>query len=193
MHGGSGFDFTEQMRALCDDIVVRSPRMRHIDMSRVAIAFARSRKDGPYGIWAALTPLRFASGALEEIRDGRRVTCQRLYGDGVEMLYILNFYLPRFLDLTMTEKLTTIFHELWHISPDFNGDLRRFPGRCYAHTHDERQYDATMNAMARQWLALAPPESLYTFLQCSFRELQQRYGTVYGTRIAHPKIIPLAG
>ena len=53
---------------------------------------------------------------------------------GVEMLYILKFYLPRFQNEPFEEKLTTIFHELWHISSDFNGDIRRHSGRCYVHT-----------------------------------------------------------
>ena len=57
---------------------------------------------------------------------------------GVEMMYILKFYLPRFQNESFEEKLTTIFHELWHISGDFNGDIRRHAGRCYVHTSSER-------------------------------------------------------
>lgn len=105
------------------------------------------------------------------------------------MLYILNFYLPRFMDLSLTEKVTTIFHELWHISPEFNGDIRRFSGRCHAHSHSEKAYDAAMRVMADQWLALQPPPEKYAFLRYSFDELNRQHGPVIGVRVAHPKLI----
>ena len=79
------------------------------------------------------------------------------------MLYLLRFVLPRFLDLPFDEKLITIVHELWHISPKFDGDLRRFEGRCYAHGHSRKGYDEHSKKMVDRWLALNPPETLYTF------------------------------
>ena len=42
----------------------------------------------------------------------------------------MSFYLPRFCDQSLDEKLSTVMHELWHISPAFDGDIRRLPGRC---------------------------------------------------------------
>ena len=77
-------------------------------------------------------------------------TIQRLFDSkGQEFLYILTFYLPRFMDLSFREKLITVFHELWHISPQFDGDLRRHPGRCYAHTSSQKEYDAEMEVLQR--------------------------------------------
>jgi hypothetical protein len=185
-----GFDFTAHMRALCEDIVNRSPSMRHINLAQIVVSFARARKPGRYGLWAALTPLRFAGGQLIGTKAGHRYRCQRVFdASGREMLYILNFYLPRFLDLSLTEKLTTIFHELWHISPHFDGDIRRFAGRCYAHTHSEKEYDAKMRLMANEWLALQPPSEEYAFLTNSFEDLHRQHGRIFGTRVAHPKLI----
>ena len=189
-----GFDYTAHMRRLCSDIARRSPQMRHVDLSRVALSFARSRKPGPYGIWAALTPLRFEGGARHAVRNGRQVTCQRVLDQhGREMLYILNFYLPRFQDLSLTDKFTTIFHELWHISPNFNGDIRRFPGRCYAHSQSEEEYDALAAEMARKWLSLKPNPQDYAFLQYTFAELNAKHGPIYGQKVSHPRIIAVAG
>ena len=187
-----GFDYSESMRSLCDDIVRRSPAMSHVDLSRVAVAIAQSRKPGRYGMWASLTPLRFEGGSREGIRRGRRYRCQRVMDrQGREMLYILSFYLPRFADLSLSEKLTTVFHELWHISPDCNGDIRRFEGRCFAHTRSEREYDAAMKKMAEEWLSLKPPRACYEFLESSFGELSRRFGAVCGARLSHPKLIPM--
>jgi hypothetical protein len=134
--------------------------------------------------------MRFEHGVLFEVRYGRRYTFQRLYdARGREMLYILNVYLPRFLNLTFREKLVTFFHELWHISPAFNGDLRRHRGRCYAHSSSQSAYDAKVEELALRWLALAPPEPVYAFLRSPFFELLGQYGGVYGTRVRHPKLV----
>ena len=100
-------------------------------------------------MFASLTPLRFAGGQRHTLRRGRQWTLQRVCEDGREMLYILNFYLPRFLDLPLDEKLTTVVHELWHIGPRFDGDLRRFGGRCYAHSGSQKTLRRPRRAAGR--------------------------------------------
>lgn len=187
-----GFDFTSRMRVLCEDIAIRVPEMQHLDVSRIAIAFAQTRKRVRHGMWASLTPMRFEDGAEIEVRNGRRHSVQRLYApNGTEMLYILTFYLPRFMQLSFQDKLVTVFHELWHISPNFDGDIRRFPGRCFAHSDSEEEYDALMEVFAKRWLRAEPPEEKYSFLKLKFSGLQQRYGQVYGVKVPQPKIIPI--
>lgn len=187
-----GLDFTAHMRRLCDDMAARLPELGHIDLGRIAFGFCQTRKAVRHGMYASLTPLRFAGGQTETIRRGRRWGIQRLKdGAGQEMLYILNFYLPRYLELGFSEKLTTVVHELWHISPQFDGDLRRFGGRCYAHSGSQKRYDAHAAALAQRWLAAGPAPVLYEFLHFSFRDLTARYGKIYGRKIPVPKLIPL--
>jgi len=186
-----GFDFTHRVRVVCADMIARLPELSHIDLPRVAISFSQARKAVGHGLQATLTPMRFEQGRLWTERNGRRYTCQRLYDDdGQEFLYILSFYLPRFLNHRLEEKLVTILHELWHISPAFDGDLRRHPGRCYVHSQSEREYDEAMARLANKWLAAEPPTKVYDFLQLSFDDLQQRYGRVFGTKIPNPRLIP---
>ena len=43
---------------------------------------------------------------------------------GREMLYLLSFYMPRFLRSALRGQADDVVHELWHIGPDFDGDLR---------------------------------------------------------------------
>jgi hypothetical protein len=180
------------MRQLCADIVARMPQFSHVDVDRVAIAFAQTRKRTSHGLYASLTPMRFEGGSLTGRRNGREYKVQRLYDDcGREFLYILTFYLPRFMDVGFDEKLNTVFHELWHVSPDFDGDLRRHDGRCYAHTHSQKRYDAAMDRLVRGWLADSPPRHIYDFLECSFAQLHNRHGAVFGARIPRPKLIPV--
>lgn len=188
----TGFSFTVHMKRLCEDIVTRTPQLAHVDLERVALSFAQTRKRTSYGLHASLTPMRFEGGALTCRRRGREYAVQRLYDQrGREYLYILTFYLPRFMDLGFHDKLITVFHELWHIGPDFDGDLRRHNGRCYAHTHSQKQYDLEMDRLVREWLAASPPEHLYEFLKLDFAHLRANHGKVFGAKIPRPKLLPI--
>jgi len=188
----AGFNFTFHMRRLCGDMVARVPELRHIELDRVAISFCQARKSVQYGMYASLTPMRFAGGRMQTVRRGRKWGVQRLLDDtGREMLYILSFYLPRFLQLGPHEKLSTVMHELWHIGPRFDGDVRRFGGRCYAHTPSQRQYDAQVEKLVNRWLSLNPPETVCGIIHDNFQQLVARYGGVYGQKIPTPKLFPV--
>ncbi|MCH7729552.1 MAG: hypothetical protein IH991_24205 [Planctomycetes bacterium] len=188
----TGFDFTSRMRALCADMVARVPQLHHIDISHVAFSFSQARRRVSHGLYATLTPMRFENGAMTEVRRGHRYSVQRLFDEhGQEMLYILSFYLPRYMDVDIHEKLVTIFHELWHVSPSFDGDLRRHPGRCYAHTRSQKDYDGFAGRLADLWLSASPPEDLFAFLHMTFDELQNRHGRVFGMKITQPKLLPV--
>jgi predicted metallopeptidase len=186
------FDFTLQIRRLCDDMVARLAELAHIDMSRVAVCFCQSRKPVSHGMYASLTPLRFAGGAATTMRHGQPHTVQRVCdASGQEMLYILSFYLPRFQNLDFREKLITVLHELWHISPRFEGDIRRHAGRYHAHSHSQAEYDEQMGRLVERWLAENPPETLWAFLRDDFRQLMARHGGIVGMKIRRPRIVPI--
>lgn len=185
-----GFNFTLHMRQLCAELTSRLPEFAHVEIDRVAIRFCQARKSVRHGLQASLTPLRFEAGQLSGQRRGRTWTVERLFdASGREMLYLLSFYLPRFQERSFEDKLSTVVHELWHISPQFDGDLRRHPGRCYAHSHSQKEYDAHVGALAARWLALDPPAASYEFLQMNFRQLESRHGRVYGQKIRTPRLI----
>ena len=187
-----GFDFTAHIRRLARDMVSRVDELAHIDLSRVAFSFAQARKPVSHGMQASLTPMRFEDGSLTTMRRGRRWTVQRLVNaDGTEMLYILTFYLPRFLDQPFEEKIATLVHELWHIGPNFDGDLRRHAGRCYAHSSSQAAYDAEIDRVVAKWRSLNPPKHVCEFLEFDFDQLRRRHGRVFGDRIATPKLIPV--
>jgi len=187
----SEFDFSNAMARLCDDIASRVDEFRHIRMDQVTVTFAQARSRVSHGLQAKLTPMRFENGTLHTNRSGRVWTVQRLYHGEREMLYILTFYLPRFLDHSFREKLITIFHELYHISPAFDGDIRRMGGRYHVHSQSQKEYDKLMGRFADQYLSLSPPRELYAFLRKRFRTLVAKHGQVVGLQVPIPRLIPL--
>jgi hypothetical protein len=184
-----GFDFTCKIRILCEDVVSRVDELRHIDMRYVSVSFSQARSGSREGLFATLTPLRFAGGRLHTIRRGKKWGMQKVKDHtGLEMLYILNFYLPRFLNLPLREKFDTVVHELWHIGPKFDGDIRRFGNRCYAHGPSKKQFDSQVSLMVDQWLQKSPPVAIYDFLKSNFNELEAKYGRIIGTKLPTPKM-----
>lgn len=191
MSGLEPFDFSGAMARLCADAVERLPDFQHVRLEQMAVTFAQARRRVSHGLQAKLTPLRFDGGAMTCRRYGRTWTIPRIFDGERELLYILTFYLPRFLDHDFREKLVTVFHELYHISPEFNGDIRRMDGRYHVHSHSQKEYDEQMGEIADRYMALRPPEELYVFLKSDFRGLLRKHGTVIGRKLTIPKLIPL--
>jgi predicted metallopeptidase len=185
------FDFCLAMHRFCDDVCRRHPEFRHIDMSRVVVTFAQTRSPVEWGMQAKLTPMRFERGAMTQKRGGKLWTVQRLFHNGREMLYMLTFYLPRFLNLSYTEKLVTVFHELYHISESFDGDIRRFEGACYMHTGSQASYDQQMEVYVRQYVRMNSLAALRGFLRYDFQGLRRARGAVVGLRLPIPRLIPM--
>ena len=187
----SGFDVITALTAVCVDLVARIPELHHIEMSRVALSFCQTRRGSTHGMLAKLTPLRFEGGELTTSRDGQQWTIQRLFSGSVEQWYILSVYLPRFFDLPFEEKLNTLIHELYHISPQFNGDLRRFSGRCYAHSPSHQAYDEIVAQLCLGYLRRRSPRSrLLQFLHHDFATLRNTHGSIIGAQVPIPKLIP---
>jgi len=186
-----GFDFTSAMWLLCEDVTSRLEPFLHIDMSRVAVSYAQTRSNSKYGIQAKLTPMRFEHGATSTQRNGREWTCQRLKVGGLEMLYILTFYLPRFHNQSFREKMITVLHELYHISDKFDGDIRRFGGRYHVHSASQKEYDRQMGRFSDEYLEMKPPVELYDWLKPDFQTLHEQHEGVWGLQIPIPKLIPI--
>lgn len=188
---GQPFDFCAAVRRLCEDLVRRTSALAHIDTRRLLFCVTQARSGRRRGLQARVTPLRFAEGKLLRLRRGVVYQVQRYFVNGREMLYLVTFCLPRFLDQSYEEKFITLFHELYHIGPHFDGDLRR-GGRGRLHLHGKREYDARMADLAREYLASRPDSSLFNFLRLDFAQLLHRHGSVLGVTVPRPKIVPIA-
>lgn len=196
LHTGSAdapFDFCGHVARLCADIAARCDVLSHINTQQVLIGITQARSGRAHGLQARVTPLRFRDGTLTRKRRGTPYQVQRYYVGSREMLYLLTFCLPRFLDQDFDDKFITLFHELFHISPAFDGDLRRHDGRCSIHTRSQRHYDRQMADLARGYLAGGPDPALHSFLRLDFAQLLRRHGSVIGVQVPRPKLIPING
>jgi hypothetical protein len=186
------FDFCGHVERLCADVAARCPALAHVRAGGLLIGVTQARSGRRHGLQARVTPLRFAGGRLTRQRRGVCYQVQRYFVEEREVLYLVTFCLPRFLDQSFDDKFITVFHELYHISPAFDGDLRRHPGRCAIHSHSKRRYDEEMAALAREYLATRPDPALHAFLRLNFAQLRRRHGSVVGGVVPRPKLIPVA-
>jgi hypothetical protein len=187
----AAFDFTARMQVLCADIAARCEALRHIHMPRVLVTFTPSRNRSRYGLQARVTPLRFRDGTLVRRHGSTEYQVQRFFVNDSEMLYVLTFCLPRFLDQSFREKLVTVFHELYHVSPQFDGDLRRHPGRYTVHSHSKELYDSRMMELVKDYLTDHPAPEVFQFLRHGYRELWETHGGITGVVVPRPKLLPV--
>ncbi len=183
-------NLTAELERLISDIVGGVEEFGHIDPRRILVCVSSTRGGGVHGIYAKIHPLRFEDGSRIK-KVGRGVRCHvyelpAIYHRGKEMLYVIYFLIPRFLNLSFHEKMVTLFHELYHISPEFNGDIRRFPGKNYAHGSSTKRYNAYMARLVETYLGRDGHSA--DFLKGDMEEIRQRYRTIVGWKMAAPRI-----
>ncbi|GFO54822.1 hypothetical protein GMSM_18290 [Geomonas sp. Red276] len=188
---GGTLNLTAELEGLIRDIIARTPEFSHIIPERLLVCVSSGRPSAG-GSLAKIHPLRFEGGEKSVCRRrGRRaVTCTMptIIHQGEEILYVVYFLVPRFLELPLKEKLITIFHELYHISPAFDGDIRRFPGRNYAHGSSTKSYNQYMGQLSDLYLAQLPDRSLVSFLEGNMAELRSRHRSIVARRLQAPRI-----
>ena len=184
-------NLTGELERLIADVTARCPELQHVAPERLLVCVSSGRP-GVGGSLAKIHPLRFAGGekSVTSRRGRRRVLCTMptLTHQGEEILYVIYFLVPRFLELSFREKLITVFHELYHISPACDGDIRRFPGRNYAHGSSTKIYNAQMGVLVDAYLERLPELSRLSFLEGNLAALRERHGAIVARRLQAPRI-----
>jgi predicted metallopeptidase len=188
----STLNLTLELERLIAHITGQVGEFCHIDSRRVLVCVSSTRSGGVHGTYAKIHPLRFEDGTrCKTIRRGVRkhdYEMPRITHRGVEMLYVVYFLVPRFLNLPFREKLITLFHELFHISAEFNGDIRRFPGKNYAHGSSTKKYNAYMGKLVDTYLGNLTDRSILSFLEGDMEEIRGRFKAIVGRKMAAPRI-----
>lgn len=188
----STLNLTRSLEELVAEIVGQVADFRHIDPAKVLLCVSSTRGGGVHGTYAKIHPLRFPGGCRSrEVRRARRVftcTMPAVTHRSNEILYIIYFLVPRFFNLSLREKLVTVFHELYHISPDFDGDIRRFPGRNFAHGSSRKRYNKLMESLVDGYLQGKESRDSLEFLEGDMDALRLKYQTIVGRRYPAPKM-----
>lgn len=187
----SGFNFSDYIQRLTAEVVARCPALSHIEVDRVLYCVAQARNQASQGVHARITPLRFPGGARSGRIGKHWYAIPAVTHQGREILYAIYFYLPRFQNLGFEQKLACLFHELYHISPRFDGDIRRLGKRKYAHGGSRSRYHAAMEKLVEGYLEAGGGDGLADFLRYDFSQLSARSGRIYGLHLPRVRLIPL--
>jgi hypothetical protein len=105
----------------------------------------------------------------------------------VDQRYLIYFYHPRFFNLSPSEKLKVIFHELYHISPDFNGDIRRLAAHKASHGASRERFDDFFEHDLTKFYAYIEKTPYMKFLEMNARALRLSFEKIKGRRMKMPK------
>lgn len=179
-------DYTAYLRGIIADISVVCPEFSHIRTDSIIVTFSRSKTNKHTGILAFLAPLRFQNGVTVTTKNGKLYEIPTIVYEGQVKLYMIGFVYPRFIDLPLLEKARTIVHEMYHISERFDGDIRRFPGRTFAHSGRKANFDKEAERIAKEWLQKTKTDT--SVLAMDSQTLKENFSKVIGTRFPRPKI-----
>jgi hypothetical protein len=166
--------YISSLNELIKDITENVGELSYIDAEQVAIGLKRARESAVEEVWAEITGIEDEYNGTIQRREGRiekYFAPKTLLINGIPIKYVVDFYVPVFLGLNFKEKLTTVFHELYHISPKFDGNLRFFKGKGYKHGPSLEKYDKYMEYLVDKYLKLNP--SATEFLSKCDNELNE--------------------
>ena len=179
-------NLTDILTELIELITSRSKNFSHIDSSKVVVCTGSNKRNGRGAIYGKLVPLKFKNGSDVLLFRGRHYTIPEIVNNGITQLYAVYFYLPRFFDLSVEKKLNVIFHELYHISPEFNGDIRRMGNVKLAHGSSKKRFDSNFENEVKLFFDYISGTSYFDFLKMDSKNLHVNY-RVYARRMKIPK------
>lgn len=139
-------NFNQAVRALLRDVAKMS-EFRHIRPSRILVVAGEARRASR----GTVKPLAFA-GTLSRDRSGRRKPVVRIKGR--RMLYSITLRPMFFRSGTPEARIATIIHELFHISPRFDGTL----ASSRRHSAMGKDFSKRLRPIVRRYLRHCPPE-----------------------------------
>ena len=145
-------NLNDAIGALLEDLVARMPEYAHVDPGRVLVVAGEARRASR----GTVKPLTFADGKSRDAR-GRRKPLVKLRGR--KMLYCVTLRPLFFRDSTPEERVGTLLHELYHVSPAFDGTL----AEDRRHAKLGRRFGKALRPLVRRYLRHCPPELLAPF------------------------------
>lgn len=184
-------NLTEILTSIIQDIAGSVPSLQHIDVERTLVCIGSNKTGKRGGTYGKLVPLRFENGTGVLKYHNRYYGIPEVIHDGRSYLYIIYFYMPRFFNLSFEEKLRVIFHELYHISPEFNGDIRRMGAVKKVHGHSKKRFDTLYAEELKSFITSLRNERHINFLKMDSRSIFSRFDVVTAMRMKNPRPVLL--
>ena len=145
---------TLAVKRLVRDLASRVPELSHVRASRVLVVAGEARRASRATIRAA----HFKETRKRAGSESRRKPLIRVKGR--KILYVITLRPLWFVASGPRERIATIVHELYHVSPRFDGTLHR--GRRHSRLPLAR-YNRRVRRIVDRYLAVAPPEIVAPF------------------------------
>jgi hypothetical protein len=184
---GLTINISEVLTLIIHEIISHVPMFSHIDMGRVHVCMSSNRKSRGGATFGKLVPLKFKDGREALSYRGRWYAMPEVLHNGMPLLYIIYFYSPRFLDLSAFEKMRVIFHELYHISPNFNGDIRRMGKVKSSHGASRKHFDSHFEDDLVPFYKYISETPFMNFLEMDTQTLFSTFKKVYSNRMKVPR------
>ena len=191
--GGDTVCLTDVLSAIMHEIALFSPQFAHIDMKYVLVSVAFNKASSRGYMYGKLVPLCFENGQKESAYKGRFYRLPDVLYEDTSQLYVIYFYAPRFFNLPPYEKLKVIFHELYHISPEFNGDIRRMGNKKFAHGHSRKNFDALFEEEAKRFSEHIANTEFFEFLSFSADDFYKKFKKVIYLKVKMPRAVLVKG
>lgn len=198
-------NYADILQKVLKDLIRHISDFSNIDPSRILVSSTPSRSHDKRGMWACILPMRFENGkkvkferyGKTQLKISIKLATQsirRIHPAPKEhFLYFMYISIPRFYNLTLNEKLETLIHELYHISPNFDGDLRRFPGHSYMHGSSLKLYDKAVRDLKSRYLRRSRAHTLLETLSLSQTGLHRKFPGLIFPRFKEPALILTQG
>lgn len=183
-------NLSEFLHALIADACGRISSFSHIDAEKIHICIS-SNRSGRGATFGKVVPLKFKGGEEVLYHRGKCYVMPKIEVNSTRILYLIYFYIPRFTDLAPIEKLRVIFHELYHIHPEFNGDIRRFGRSGSAHGNSKKKFDTQFEREVVAYSHAIRNTPVWEFLTLDTRKIFENYREVLSYRMKVPKPIIL--
>ena len=187
-------NLTEKLSELIKIITEQTDLFKHIDPTRILVCISSNRtgrSGGKNCTYGKLVPLKFPNGGSVQKYRGNYYTIPRVINKGVDQLYIIYFYMPRFFNMPVIEKLRIIFHELYHINEEFNGDIRRMGNQKALHGSSKDRFNSMFDRDLMIFHDYIKGTEYMDFLKMDSERLKRDFKRVYGRRLKIPKPVIL--
>jgi hypothetical protein len=145
---------TLAVKRLIRDLAARLPELSHVKPARILVVAGEARRASR----ATIRPAHFRETRARGGRGGRRKPLIRIQGR--KILYVITLRPLWFRASTPEQRVSTVLHELYHVSQRFDGTLHR--GRLHTRLPRPR-YERHIRVLRDRYLAQAEDEVLAPF------------------------------